>query len=129
MLLFWRERSHVASKDKRKLGELTDIENIALSLVFDAVEEQQINRSADEYAKIAQSLPALKVLHHLVNEELRERLQSPEYANRQICRFKARDRVIRFEPYPRSISIETLRSALNWSGMRQPRSRRGTATR
>jgi hypothetical protein len=116
------------AREERKFGELTDIENIALSLVFDAVGEQQINRSAHEYAKIAQSLPPLKVLHHLVNEELRERLRSPHYANCEICRFKAGDRIIRFEPYPRSISIETLRSALNWSAMRQPRSRRSTAT-
>ena len=64
----------MAKRKDRKLGELTDIENIALSLVFDALGEQQINRSAYEYAKIAQSLPPLKVLHHLVNEKLRERL-------------------------------------------------------
>ena len=118
----------MAAREERKLGELTHVENIALSLVFGALGEQQINRSAYEYAKIAQSLPPLKILHHLVNKKLRERLQSSQYANREICRFKAGDRVIRFEPYPRSISIETLRSALNWSAMRQPRSQRNTAT-
>src|ERR1051326_1187446 len=105
----------------RKLGELTQVENIALSLVFDALGEQQINRSAYEYAKIAQSLPPLKVLHHLVNKKLRQRLRSPTYANREICRFNVGDLIVRFEPYPRSISIETVRSALNWSAMRNPR--------
>jgi hypothetical protein len=115
-------------QERRKLGHLTHVETIAISLVFDVMGEEQINRSADEYANIAEALPPLKVLHHFVNEELRKRLRSPEYANRKICRFKAGDRIIKFEPYPRTISIETIRSALNSSGMREPRRQRKAST-
>lgn len=119
----------MARKKERKFGELTHGESIALSLVFDALGEGQINRSAYEYAKIAQSLPALKILHHLVNETLGERLRSPQYANREICRFKAGDKVVEYEPYPRHISPETIRMALVWSGMRTPRRRPNSAIR
>jgi hypothetical protein len=94
---------------------LSHIEGIALSLVFEAMGERQLNRTCDEYMEIATRLPPLKKLHYLVNQQLQERLKSEEYSSRQICRFQAGDCSIWYEPY----------NAVNLSGMRQPRWRRG----
>lgn len=113
-------------KRERKLGHLTHIENIALDLVFEAVNEERINRTAFDYLGIAVMLPPLDDLHHMVNQQLRQRICSSSYSVREICRFKAGDRVIKYEPYPRSISRETIRSALVLSGMRQVGGRRGS---
>ena len=101
---------------------LTSVENIALKLVFAFMNEGQYNRTSEDYMRIALELPRLKVLHYEVNRLLASRLErdGPPY---QICRFKAGDERYSFEPFPTSISIETIRSALVKSGMREPRRR------
>lgn len=111
-------------KNARKLDHLTHVEDIALSLVFEVVGEERINRTAFDCLGIAVMLPGLDELHHMVNQQLRQRLCSSAYSVRQICRFKADDRAIVYESYPKSISRETIRSALVFSGMRQVRTRR-----
>jgi hypothetical protein len=104
---------------------LTSVENITLRLVFAFMNEQQYNRTSQDYTRIASALPPLKVLHHEVNRILTRRLElnGPPYA---ICRFRAGDQRYSFEPFPTSISIETIRTALVKSVMRQPRRRRVT---
>jgi hypothetical protein len=109
----------------------TPIQDIALNLVFDVRSECRFNRTYEAYMDIAAQLPPLKVLVHKINErlqEINERLQElhktvgdplPE-----ICRFKAGDERIIYEPFPKKISIETLRAALVISEMRKPRSRK-----
>ena len=99
----------------------TPLENIALNLVFECADKFRNNRTADEYMRIAAKLPPLKVLHHYVNKRLEEIQRSGNAP--QICRFRAGDKRIVYEDYPRSLSIEVLRTALNKSGMRVPRRR------
>jgi hypothetical protein len=102
---------------------LTSVENLALSLVFSAVGEEQINRSTADYLAIARRLPPLRILVGLVNDELRQRHKRGEVPL-AICRFRGRgERYIRYDPVPTSISIETIRTALNLSGMRIARRR------
>jgi hypothetical protein len=105
----------------------TPVQDIALDFVFEAVGETRINRTADEYQSIAKRLPPLKILHFLVNEKLQERLADMARRNSgppQICNFKAGHKRIVFEPYPRTISMETIRAALETSGLRTVRYRR-----
>jgi hypothetical protein len=105
----------------------TPIQEIALNLVFNALGERRKNRTPREYAEIASRLPPLKVLTHRVNVELkwmhsrsiRSGVPLPE-----LCRFKAGDERITYEKYPQQISYQTVRSALNVSGLRRPRGRR-----
>jgi hypothetical protein len=105
----------------------TPIQNIALNLIFAVVEEKQFNRRYSEYMAIAAKLPPLKVLTFKTNELLRQLhkcdgcngVQLPE-----LCRFRAGDERITYEPYPKYISYETVRTALEISGMRQARWRK-----
>jgi hypothetical protein len=105
----------------------TVLQDIALNLVFAVMGEQRINRTQQEYAAITAKLPPLKVLTFKVNEMLRlihERSARLEIALPQICRFKAGDKRYTYEDYPRQISCETVRAALEVSGMRRPRVKR-----
>ena len=114
-------------KMKRHQQFPTAIQDIALNLVFTVVGEQRINRTQQEYAVIAAKLPPLKVLTFKVNETLRrihERSDYLEIPLPQICRFKAGDKRYSYEDYPRQISCETVRAALEVSGMRRPRATR-----
>ncbi|SRR6266540_4070125 len=101
----------------------TSVENIVLRLAFESVGEEQYNRTTAEYMDIAARLPPVKVLHGYVNDRLAEIWKSghPPY---EICRFLPGDISIRYEPFPKEVSIETVRSALNLSGMRHPGRRR-----
>jgi hypothetical protein len=102
----------------------TPIQDIALNIVFAVMDEERGNRTIDEYMAIRAKLPPLKVLTGKVNQLLKQR---HDYAARnglqlpQICRFKAGDKRIKYEPYPKAISSETVRAALQVSGMREPR--------
>ena len=106
-------------------ASLTSFQNIALSLVFDVMGESRYNRSYQEYMEIAARLPPLKELTYRVNERLTEFLKS-RGERPEICRFKAGDQRVVYEPYPDTISYETVRAALNISGMRQERGRRSS---
>jgi len=105
----------------------TPVEDIALSLIFGVMGEERVNRTYDDYVKIAAALPPLKVLTFKVNQLLR---QIHECARRdgvplpELCRFKAGHQRITYEPYPMAISIETVRTALEAYGMREPRWRK-----
>lgn len=99
----------------------TPNQNIALALVFEVMGEEQMNRGYEEYMAIAARLPPLKALLPLVNKRLCEWDRTHGHLLPQICRFRIGDQRIIYEPYPKKISIETLRLALNRSGMREPR--------
>jgi hypothetical protein len=99
---------------------LTSKENIAFSLIFEWLGESPINRTFEEYVEIAARLPKLQSLHAYVNQRLREMAEAG-YAPYEICSFKAGDRYWRYEPFPRSLSITTVRNALVKSGMWQLR--------
>jgi hypothetical protein len=101
----------------------TSRENIALNITFELMGESRVNRSYDEYMAIATRLPPLKVLHGKINDRLRE-LAAAGLALYQICHFKAGDKHHRYEEFPASLSLETVRSALTKVGMRVKRRRR-----
>ena len=100
----------------------TPIQQIALNLTFAVMGERRINRTYDEYMAIAARLPALKVLTFKINQFLQHMnkcsgcngVQLPE-----LCRFKAGHCRIVYEAYPKRISYETIRAALELEGMRQ----------
>jgi hypothetical protein len=106
---------------------LTPIQNIAMNLVFAVMGEYRFNRTQQEYAAIAAKLRPLKILVHEVNKRL-------ELIHRQsvesgiplplLCRFKAGDERYFYEEYPREISYETVRKALEVFGMRPRRCKR-----
>src|ERR1700730_17052533 len=105
----------------------TPIQEIALNLIFVAMNEGRINRTYDDYMAIAARIPPLKILTFKVNQLLQhlhkcdgcEGIRLPE-----LCRFKPGDQLVDFEPYPKRISYETVRAALEIAGMRRPRWRR-----
>jgi hypothetical protein len=100
----------------------TPIENVALNFAFEHVGESRYNRTTDEYIRIAAKLPPLKLLHYHINERLKK-IHDSGSVPYQICRFRAGDKRIVYEDYPKSVSIEVLRAALIKSGMRMPRRR------
>lgn len=95
---------------------LTSKENIALNFAFQWQGESRINRTPAEYLAIAKKLPAVEALFVYINKELAKIHASgkPPY---EICYFKRGDRGHWYEPYPRSLSRETIRKALKKSGM------------
>jgi hypothetical protein len=98
----------------------TSKENIALALIFHWLGEERCNRTYDEYRRIAKRLPKLEALHAYVNQKLGE-FERAGYAPYQICYFRSKDRHIRYEDFPTSLSRETVRSALVKIGMWQLR--------
>jgi len=111
----------------RKQSFPTVIQDIALNLVFAVMGERRINRTPQEYAAIAAKLPPLKVLSFKVNQRLQLIHQESDRSKiplPQLCRFKAGDKRWNYEDYPRKISRETMRIALEISGMRRPRGKR-----
>ena len=108
----------------------TAIQDIAINLVFNVMGERRINRTPQEYAAIAAKLAPLKVLTFEVNKELRwmhEQSARSGVPLPQLCRFQAGDERWSYEDYPRQISIETVRAALEISGMRPSRWKRTKA--
>jgi hypothetical protein len=100
----------------------TPIQEIALNLTFAVMGERRINRTYDEYMAIAARLPALKVLTSNINQFLLH-MHKCNGCNGvllpELCQFKAGDRRIVYEPYPKRISYETVRAALELAGMRK----------
>jgi hypothetical protein len=105
----------------------TPIQNIALSLSFAVMGESRHNRTYSEYMAVADRLPPLKILFFKVNEFLRhlhecdgcDGLRLPE-----LCRFQSGDERVTYEPFPKSISYETIRSALTIAGLHEQRWRK-----
>ena len=83
------------------------LEELAVDLLFDALGEHRYNRSPEEYERLRSLIPHLKQAHYLVNRGLKELHERGILRGRAICDFKAGDRVPRYRPYPRTISIET----------------------
>ncbi len=105
-------------------GDLTSKENLAIDLILERLGESRINRTREEYAAIIAQIQRypLKVLHGWVNDKLKE-YQANDYAPFEICYFKVGDRHHWYEEFPKSLSIETVRSALvEWGvPLRRPR--------
>jgi hypothetical protein len=101
----------------------TSRENIAIDIAFDLLGESRINRTHEEYMEIASRLPPLKKLHGLINDRLAE-MKKKGIAPYEICHFKRGDQYYRYEKFPSSLSLETVRSALTKIGMREPGYRR-----
>ena len=116
----------ITNMTRKQIGP-TVIQDIALNLVFSVMGERRINRTQQEYAAIAAKLPSLKMLSFKVNqllqsihrESVRNKISLP-----QLCRFKVGDQRWNYEDYPQKISRETMRIALEVSGMRRPRGKR-----
>ena len=92
----------------------TPIQDIALNLIFAAMGEGRINRTYDQYMAIAARLPPLKILTFKVNQLLQQ-LHECDGCNGfrlpELCRFKAGDQRVVFEPYPKRVSYETVRAS------------------
>ena len=98
------------------------IQEIALNLTFAVVRERRINRTYDEYMAIAARLPPLKVLTFKINQFLQHLNKCSGYNGvllPELCRFEAGHSRIVYESYPKRISYETVRAALELAGMRQ----------
>jgi hypothetical protein len=102
----------------------TPIQEIVLNLIFVIIGERRVNRTRSEYMAIAARLPSLKALSFDVNRLLQQ-LHKCDGCNGvrlpELCRFKAGDERVTYERYPASVSSETVRLALEISGMRKPR--------
>jgi hypothetical protein len=87
--------------------------------------ERRNNRTHDEYRAIAAAVPPLKELTFEVNRLLQQAHKCHEeckgFILPELCRFKAGDKKIVYEPYPKAISYETIRESLIVAGMRKPR--------
>jgi len=104
----------------------TAVQDIALNLIFTVLGERRVNRTREEYEAIVASLPPLKVLTFEVNETLK-RSACSGVPLPQICRFRAGDERYTYEDYPSHISYETVRAALEVSGLRRARRRRANS--
>lgn len=101
----------------------TSKENIVLNLISDRLGESFINRTPEEYAAIKAKLPPIKVLHGWVNDALKE-YAAAGVAPYGISYFKAGDQHIWYESFPKSLSIEIVRSALVKAGFRDKQTRK-----
>jgi hypothetical protein len=96
----------------------TSKENIVLNLVSDWLGESFIGRTPAEYEAIKAKLPPIKVLEGWVNSALAQ-IAADGDAPYDICYFKAGDKHIWYEPFPKRLSIEVVRSALVKAGFRK----------
>jgi hypothetical protein len=97
------------------------LEELALDLIFESYGESRYNRTAPEYEHLASLLGPLKELHFRVNERLKEYKASEQPRWDGICYLKAGDLKPRYAPFPESISVQTIRTALLASGFREPK--------
>jgi hypothetical protein len=120
-------RPFTPTKEGAPGSRLTSVQNLAISLMYEAMGECRGNRTAAEYAAIAARVPPLKQLHFLINEALAAFLASVAAKGEErpeFCRFQARDLRVVYEKYPDQISCETLRKALELHGFWVPQARR-----
>ena len=97
------------------------LEELAIDLLFESFGEHRYNRTPQEYEHLCSLIPPLKQAHHLVNQMLKKHQEAGKFQERAICDFKAGDRVPIYRRYPETISIQTIRSALNNLGFRDPK--------
>src|SRR3977135_4356235 len=99
------------------------LEELALDLLFESHGESRYNQTAAEYERLSALVKNLDDAYFRVNRSLEQRKKSDQPPWRGICYFKAGDLTPRYAPFPASISIETIRNALVFSGFREPRRR------
>jgi hypothetical protein len=97
------------------------LEELALDLLFESHGESRYDRTAVEYEYLSSLVVNLKDAHYRVNKGLKE-LKQPRWS--AICYFKPGDVSPRYAPFPDSISTETIRNALIFSGFREPKWRK-----
>jgi hypothetical protein len=89
----------------------TPKENIALELILELLGESRVNRTTAEYLNIAAHLPKVEVAYEYVNRRLGE-LKMAGFAPYEICYFRSGDRGHWYQPFPQSLSQETVRKAI-----------------
>jgi hypothetical protein len=100
------------------------LEELALDLLFESYGESRYNRTVAEYERLSALVKNLKDAHFRVNRSLEQCKKSDQPRWDAICYFKAGDLTPRYAPLPESISMETIRNALVFSGFREPRRRK-----
>jgi hypothetical protein len=100
------------------------LEELALDLLFESHGESRYNQTAAEYERLSALVKNLDDAYFRVNRSLEQCKKSDQPPWRGICYFKAGDLTPRYAPFPASISIETIRNALVFSGFREPRRRK-----
>jgi hypothetical protein len=98
----------------------TPKENIVLDLLFEWLHESRFNRTMQEYIAIAARVPKTAAVHAYVNQRLREMAAGGHFPY-EICYFKVKDRYHWYAPFPTSLSIETVRTALKKFGLAELR--------
>ena len=89
----------------------TSKENIAIELIFELLKETRFNRTLQEYCAIGARLPKIEEAFVYVNSRL-EKLANDGLAPYEICYFKKGDVGHFYEPFPTSLSRETIRKAI-----------------
>ena len=99
-------------------------EELVLDLVFESYGESRYNRTSAEYEHLATLVTNIKDVHYRVNKRLQEYKKSGQPRSAAIVYFKAGDLKPRYEPFPETISMQTVRTALIFAGFRKPKQRR-----
>jgi hypothetical protein len=89
----------------------TSKEDIALTLIFGLLKESRYNRTTAEYIEIEARLPKIEEAFAFVNNHL-GKMARAGYAPYEICYFKKGDFGHSYEPFPTSLSRETIRKAI-----------------
>ena len=99
-------------------------EELVLDLVFESYGESRYNRTSAEYEQLSTLVTNIKDVHYRVNKRLQEYKKSGQPRSSAIVYFKAGDLKPRYEPFPETISMQTVRTALIFAGFREPKQRR-----
>ena len=106
------------------IGDLTEIQKFAIATLLRSLGERELITSLEDRMRYLELIPKnLKLVHRLINDELARCAMEEEPQQREFCRYKAGDNIIRFETYPPSISKETIRQALRNAGLRPSKKR------
>ncbi len=89
---------------------LTPAEEIVINLVFEWLGETRVNRTMSEYIEIARKVPKVDAVYAYANERLPKIAATG--APYEICDFKPGDAFWKYRPFPRSVSRETVRTAM-----------------
>ena len=100
------------------------LEELALDLLFESYGESRYNQTVSEYERLSALAKNLKDAHFRVNRGLEQCKKPDQRRWSAICYFKPGDLTPRYAPFPESISMETIRNALVFSGFREPRRRK-----
>lgn len=103
------------------------LQEFGVDLLLETFEEHRFNRSPKDYERLIALIPPLKQAYYLANRRLDELHKAGQLKERLICHFKAGDLKPRYEAYPKTISMETLRQGLATVGLRMPKRRKRKA--